>query len=388
MIMENGHKLLISRELAMLTNVMDMVDSYIFAKDRDGTYLMVNEAMATAYNTTANDMVGKTDADFGLCPSLIQQSQKDDLEVMDSLREKTLPEEAVKNREGTIIWLKTTKRPILNEEGVCNIVLCVSEIITEQKEAAQREKALKEKIGKSEKMESVGVLASGIAHDLNNMLSPLLGYPELIHEMIPDDNPGHELLEEIEKAAKQASGLIQGLLTMARRNTKQTEVIDLNNMLEDFYNSGFVKDLVKSKPRVVLEKDINADLPMVNIAPSNLQQIIMNFTKNAYEAMDEKGSICIRTFTTRRKSDPENPVSPEITYAGLSVQDTGSGIKKADLDKIFEPFFSTKKMGSSGTGLGLAIVFGLIEDAGGMVEVTSKAGEGNDLLRVISRYRR
>ena len=160
--MENGHKLLISRELAMLTNVMDMVSSYIYAKDRDGTYLIVNEAMATAYDTTANDMVGKTDEDFGLCSELMQQEQRDNLEVMDSLIEKAGPEEAIKNREGEIIWLKTTKRPILNEEGVCNIVLCISEIITERKEAAKREKALTEKIGKSEKMESVAYWPAGL----------------------------------------------------------------------------------------------------------------------------------------------------------------------------------------------------------------------------------
>ena len=362
---------------ATLQGIIDLIPSFYFARDAEGRFLLVNDAAARAYGTTPDQMVGKTDADFNVDPELARNHLADDQEVLRNQQEKVIEAEPISNVKGRTVYLKTIKRPLPSRFGRSGVVLGVSEIVNQRNDNDAQVQQLQERLANAEKMESVGVLASGIAHDLNNLLSPLLGYPELIKKMVDKDNAIFDMVGEIENASNQAAELIQGLLTMARRSTKKPEVVDVNSLVERFLQSSVVKDNLKNIPLVDISASLDAGGPRITVPPSYLQQILINLTQNAFEAIEDKGEILIKSFTARRPSDPKDPDSPEQTWVGVSVMDDGEGIKKMDMGRIFEPFFSTKKMGRSGTGLGLAVVQGLIEDGGGVIEVESQSLEGS-----------
>jgi len=239
-------------------------------------------------------------------------------------------------------------------------------------------KRLEERLQRAEKMEAIGTLAGGVAHDLNNILSGIVSYPEVLLLDIPDDSPIKQPLTTIQKSGEKAVEIVQDLLTMARRGVSITEVVNLNHIVTEQLQSPEMLKLKSFHPGVKLAPDLEPDLLNIKGSATHLSKSIMNLISNAAEAIYEKGDVVICT----RNVYLDNPVRgyehiEEGDYVKFSISDSGIGLAKNDIDNIFEPFYTKKKMGRSGTGLGMAVVWGTVKDHKGYIDITSASGKGS-----------
>ena len=267
--------------------------------------------------------------------------------------------------------------PVLDE--AVNVVAVIVNIrdITELKQAEKKKKRLEEQLRQAQKMEALGTLAGGVSHDLNNVLSGIVSYPDLLLMQIPDDSPLRKSLLTIKESGNKAVAIVQDLLTLARRGVPVKEVVNLNEIINEYQKSPEYEKLQLFHTLVEIETRLEKDLLNVKGSPIHLSKTIMNLISNAAEAICEAGKITIST--ENRYID--KPVSgydyvDEGDYVALIVSDTGTGISNEDIGKIFEPFYTKKKMGRSGTGLGMAVVWGTVKDHHGYIDVQSILGNG------------
>ena len=238
-------------------------------------------------------------------------------------------------------------------------------------------KRLENKLKRAEKMEAIGTLAGGVAHDLNNILSGIVSYPEILLMDLPDGSPLRKPLLTMQKSGERAVEIVQDLLTMARRGVCVTEVVDVNRIIDDQLNSPEMAKLRSFHPNMKIQSTLAADLFHVKGSATHLSKSIMNLISNAAEAMPDGGTIAISTCNTYLDTpirDYEHIEDGE--YVKLSIADTGTGIGRKDREKIFEPFYTKKQMGRSGTGLGMSVVWGTVKDHSGYIDVQSTTGEG------------
>lgn len=249
----------------------------------------------------------------------------------------------------------------------------INELSTRERES----KILAAKIQRIEKMEAIGTLAGGVAHDLNNILSGVVSYPELLLLEMPEDSPYRKPVLTIQESGKKAAAIVQDLLTLARRGVAVAEVTNLNTLLADYLLTPEHKQLVSDHPAVEIHLDLAEDLCNISGSPFHLTKTITNLILNGVESIEGEGSITIKTENRYLESPVSGYNDVEIGgYACLIVSDTGIGIPTDQLSRIFEPFFTRKEMGRSGSGLGLAVVWGTVEDHNGYIDVQSKVGEG------------
>jgi PAS domain S-box-containing protein len=238
-------------------------------------------------------------------------------------------------------------------------------------------KILESKLRQAQKMEAIGTLAGGVAHDLNNILSGVVSYPELLLLDLPADSPMRAPIETIQQTGKKAAAIVQDMLTLARRGVEVSEVINLNQIVADYLSSPEYKKLCSYHQRLSVENTLDPDLHNISGSPIHIFKTIMNLVSNAAEAMPDGGTIRISTQNCEiAGSHKEQQKIAAGEYAVLTIVDTGVGIPVQDLDRIFEPFFTKKKMGRSGTGLGMAVVWGTVHDHNGHIEVETQEGEG------------
>ncbi|MGE4558886.1 MAG: ATP-binding protein [Desulfobulbus sp.] len=245
-----------------------------------------------------------------------------------------------------------------------------------QKEIGERQKA-EERLVRAEKLEMIGTLAGGVAHDLNNILSGIVSYPDLLLMQVTPDSPLHLPLRTIKESGEKAAAIVQDLLTLARRGVSVREPVNLNSLVADYLASPEFHLLQSYHPRIRVRTDCAPDLFNILGSPVHLAKTLMNLVGNAAESMDQGGEIRIRT--ENRYVDNSLRVYEKIgqgEYVVVEVEDQGSGISRENLDKIFEPFFTSKKMGTSGTGLGMAVVWGTVKDHGGYIDCESTLGSG------------
>ena len=250
--------------------------------------------------------------------------------------------------------------------------------LTERKRTEAEKRKLEQQLRQSEKMEAIGALASGVAHDLNNILSGMITYPDLLLLDLPDDSPLKSPLTVIKKSGKKAAAVVQDLLTLARRSVAVTDIVELNQIIQEYLLSPEYDRLIRHHEGVYVVRDLAVDLNNIMGSSVHLSKTVMNLVSNAAEAMPEGGTV---TIATRNHTVDDSKVATETTlragdYVLLEVSDTGQGIEKSDLTRIFEPFYTKKVMGRSGTGLGMAVVWGTVKDHHGHVEVDSVVGKG------------
>ena len=241
-------------------------------------------------------------------------------------------------------------------------------------------KRLQSKLLHAQKMEAVGTLAAGVAHDLNNILAGLIGYPEFLLMEMSKNNPLRKPLLTIQKSGKRAATIVQDLLTMARRGVTISKVVSLNNIISDYLKSPEYKNLRSFHSKLKVKTDLDKNLLNIFGSPVHLSKVIMNIVSNAAESMSNGGEIIISTqnrYLDRPVTGYENV--DEGDYVTITVTDTGEGISKGDMKKIFEPFYTKKKMGRSGTGLGMAVVWGTVKDHNGYIDLQSKKNKGTTL---------
>jgi signal transduction histidine kinase len=249
--------------------------------------------------------------------------------------------------------------------------------IAERKRAEKERRYLEDQLRKSQKMEAIGTLAGGVAHDLNNILSGLVSYPELLLMDLSDDSPLRNPLLTIQESGQKAAAIVQDLLTLARRGVSVTEVMNLNQLVEQYLSSPENQKILAYHPSISVKTRLQQDLFNIMGSPVHLSKTIMNLVSNAAEAMPDGGEILVATSNRYiDKSIKCFEAVEEGDYVTLTVSDTGIGISSQDIERIFEPFYTKKTMGRSGTGLGMAVVWGTVKDHNGYIDVKSALGKG------------
>ena len=236
---------------------------------------------------------------------------------------------------------------------------------------------LETQLKRAEKMETIGNLAAGVAHDLNNILVGLVGYPDLILYKMPANSPLREDIVKIRNTGERAAAMVQDLLALARRGATEREVINLNATVREYLLSPELHRLRKDHPLALIETDLETDLLNIHAAPTHMSKTLMNLVTNAAEATLSGGAVSIATANRYLEAEYHGVETvPPGEYVVLSVRDNGIGISGEDQQKIFEPFYSKKRMGRSGTGLGMSVVWNATKDIGGFVDVNSAEGQG------------
>ncbi|MBW1849433.1 MAG: response regulator, partial [Deltaproteobacteria bacterium] len=280
-------------------------------------------------------------------------------------------------RNGTKVWIAWTYKPIFDSEGNFKEILCIGNDITELKHAELEKRDLESRLQRAQKMEAIGTLAGGVAHDLNNILSGIVSYPELLLMDIPLDSPLRKPILTIQKAGERAAAIVQDLLTLARRGVVTTKVVNLNSIISEYLKSPEYENLKISHHNVHVKTDFEPNLLNILGSPVHLSKTVMNLVSNALEAIPDIGEIIISTKNRHvDKSVNGYDEVKEGDYITLNVSDNGIGIPPHNLERIFEPFYTKKEMGKSGTGLGMAVVWGTIKDHKGYIDVKSTEGQG------------
>jgi CheY-like chemotaxis protein len=226
-------------------------------------------------------------------------------------------------------------------------------------------------------MEVLGKMAGGVAHDLNNVLSGIVSYPDLLLLDLPKDRPLHAPLETIKKSGERAAAIVQDLLALARRGVMVRETVSLNDVITDLLQSLEFQKLTHAAPDIEVEPLLDPQLCPIQGSPVHLQKALMNLLVNAFEAVEPPGHISLVT----QVRDIGEPLAayetiPAGSYVVLTIRDSGPGMAPEVLEKMFEPFYSSKPMGRSGTGLGMTVVWGTVKDHKGFIDVTSSPEDG------------
>jgi len=247
-----------------------------------------------------------------------------------------------------------------------------------QKQAAEERAELTSRLRRAEKMEALGTLAGGVAHDLNNILSGIVSYPELLLLQLPEDSKLRKPVNTILTSGKRAAAIVQDLLTMARRGVATMDVVNLNRIVEDYLNSPEYAELVSHHPHVRIESRLEPGLLNISGSPVHLSKTLMNLVSNGLEAIPETGRVSISTENCYIDRPIKGyDVVNEGDYVALNVKDTGVGMSSEESNRIFEPFYTRKKMGRSGTGLGMAVVWGTVKDHQGYIDFESHENRGS-----------
>jgi PAS domain S-box-containing protein len=244
--------------------------------------------------------------------------------------------------------------------------------VTERKLAENIFRQSQEIKVRSKKMESLGLLAGGVAHDLNNILSGIVSYPDLLLADLPQASKLRKPIETMKESGKRAAAVVMDLLTVARGVATAKEPVNLNTLIRNYLNSPELEKLKQFHPAITIETDLDENLFNINGSRIHIRKIVMNLFSNAAEAIDADGRITVSTANCYidkpfRGYEDFN----EGEYVIMSVTDNGSGISDDDRNRIFEPFYTKKVMGRSGTGLGLAVVWNIVQDHKGYIDLIS-----------------
>jgi len=345
--------------------------------DLNGKVQYVNRKIETSMGWPRADMIGQYG--FGL--------ESFDAETRQKLLERftaringdkpRLLEIPIKTRDGGLLWVEVITT-ILEKNNLPVGAQMVFVDVTQRRKAEEERKELMERLHRSEKMESLGALAGGVAHDLNNVLGVLVGYTELLLTKVPEGHPTQKHLYSIMKSSEKATAIIQDLLTLARRNVPVAEIVNFNGILTEFFLTPEFERLSSYHPKITFRKELTYDLLNLKGSPVHLTKTLMNLISNAAEAIADSGEVLVTTENIYLHEPlPGYPDVREGDYVVLSVKDNGQGINERDREKIFEPFYTKKVMGRSGTGLGLAVVWGTVKDHSGYITVESEPGKGS-----------
>ena len=340
-----------------------------------GRLLSVNEVLCEYSGYTRDELLALNPLDL-----MTEESQKLILQRMASYAagEPVPPtvEYKARSKTGREFWISTNAK-YFYRAGLPVRATVVAHDITERKRVEEEKRSLEERLQRSEKMEALGQLAGGVAHDLNNVLGILSGYSELLLEEIPEGHRSRGHAEKILQSTEKGAAIIQDLLTLARRGVTASDVINLNSVVSGFLKTPVFEKMKDYHPRVTFRTECDKNLLNIKGSPVHLEKTVMNLVSNAAESISGKGEVTIRT-ESRYLDKPVRGYDEvkEGDYAVLTVSDTGMGIPAENIEKIFEPFYTKKTMGRSGTGLGLAIVWGTVKDHNGYIDVQTEVGKG------------
>ena len=369
---KNVQEIAESRET--LTKIIDNVPCGIFMKDAEGCYQLCNKLFAESVGLkTPEEVVGKTDYEMPWPKEEADFYRKCDTEILQTSRPILNLVEPLQKFDGERLTIETSKVPLCDTDGKPFAVLGIFYDITDKVKHSQEQQKLKDQLNHALKMESIGRLAGGVAHDFNNTLGVILGFAELTLNKLQPQDPLYNYLQEIQKATERSTDLTRQLLAFARKQTTSPKILDLNKTLNGMLK--MLRRLIGESVELLFEPAQN--LASLKIDPSQLDQILANLCVNARDAIDGKGEIIIKTSIEEVGVGDyqENSDASPGEFVVLEVTDNGHGMPQDVVKQIFEPFFTTKD-NDKGTGLGMATVYGIVKQNDGFIEVLSQPKKG------------
>ena len=349
---------------AFLKNIVDNIPAMVFVKDAaELRFQAFNKAGEDLLGYSRDELLGKNVYD------LFPKEQADfftsmDLQVLIGNEIVEIGEESVKSRDGRDLMLHTKKIPLYDGRGKVQYLLGISEDITGRKQ-------LEQQLLQSQKMEAIGQLASGVAHDFNNILTVIMGYGDILKADQTMNEQQRHKVELIVDAADKAARLTSNLLTFGRKQQIRPRLTDINDIM--LHIQSFLVRIIGED--VQLKTNVTPFSLPAHVDSGQIEQVLINLATNARDAMPKGGILTIATELQSAVPPFAEPDAPAGKYACISVSDTGTGMDESTKSRIFEPFFTTKELGK-GTGLGMLIVNGIVKQHNGFIDVVSKPEVG------------
>lgn len=364
----------------LMRHIIEHTRSAIAVHDRDMKYVWVSQRYLEEYGVKERDIIGRHHYD--VFPDLPQKWR--DVHQRALAGEVSSAEDDPYVREdGRVDWTRWECRPWYAADGSIGGLIVYTEVVTERKRAEVERARLQEQLLQAQKMESVGRLAGGVAHDFNNMLNVILGHAELALKKLDPDQPLQHHLAEIQKAALRSAELTRQLLAFSRQQTVSPKVLDLNEVVGGMMT--MLQRLIGED--IELRWNPGPDLWTIRMDPIQIDQILVNLCVNSRDAIAGVGRVAIdtRNCTFDAEYCASHAGSAPGEYVSLAVRDDGCGMTEETQAHLFEPFFTTKPMGK-GTGLGLATAYGIVKQNHGFILVDSKTGRGTTVTIHLARH--
>ncbi len=347
---------------------LSMAD-WIWETDSETKFTYISQSIKDVLGYSPKELIGK--APFDLMPEDESVRVK---KIASKLVSKSENIKDLENwnidKEGRRLLMLTNGIPIIDNKGKMQGYRGINKDITAQRK-------LEAQLQQAQKMESIGTLAGGIAHDFNNILFPIVGHTEMLLEDVPEDSPLRDSLNGIYTSALRAKDLVKQILTFSRQEKSQLKLMKMQPVIKEA-----LKLIRSSIPTTIeIKQNIQSDCGVIKADPTQIHQIVMNLTTNAYHAMEKTGGE-LKVGLKEIKLIEYDVIDPDMTpgsYACLTISDTGVGMDKEVTQKIFDPFFTTKEKGK-GTGMGLSVVHGIVLGMNGAIQVNSQPGKGTQFL--------
>lgn len=344
-------------------DLVSLLPEMVLETDARGHITFANEKALKCFNAQKVNILGHDCREFirlenGDAPpqTIFKEAKREELQRI---------EYRVRNSSGILFPVLVRTAPIYNNTDFIGARMVIIDITERQ--------ALEEKLARDQKMKSIGLMAGGVAHDLNNILSGIINYPELLLQQVPQNSPLIQLIEPIKDAGLRAAAVVADLLTVARGVAATRETINLNDIILDYTYSPEFKKLKSLYPKIRYTRSLSPKLNPVSCSVIHVRKSLMNLVNNASEAVEGGGHVTIDT-ENREVDSPitsgHGIIAPG-SYTILTVRDSGKGIPPSELSQILEPFFSKKELGRSGTGLGLTVVWNTMQDHDGGIKIRS-----------------
>jgi PAS domain S-box-containing protein len=343
-------------------NLFENLYDVYYCTDDKGIFTLLSPSVQRQFGSAPDELIGLNIKDFYVQP----KRREEFLSLLNKDGYVDNFEAQLKRKDNSVVWVSTNAKLLKDEKGNIIGVEGITRDVTYAKK-------LEEQIRQSQKMESIGTLAGGIAHDFNNILGIILGNTELALDDVPEWNPARQNLEEVRTAVLRAKNVIRQLLSFARKTKLEKKPINIVSIVKES-----LKLLRSSIPASIdIHQNIPEDIDTIMADPTQINQILINLCTNAEHAMPDGGVIVI-TLKNIEVDEMTAAKHPELNpgrYVNLIVSDTGHGIPKEKIDRIFDPYFTTKEV-DKGTGMGLAVVHGIVNGHNGLITVESEPGKG------------
>ncbi|MFO7727075.1 MAG: ATP-binding protein [Desulfonatronovibrio sp.] len=335
----------IARQQRLLKTIMNVTPDFITLQDQELKYKFASKAFCDYFNVREEEIIGKTDFEI-FSEHQADQNYHEDMQIL--ISGQPVSKEITFNRTEGQKWLHVIKVPVYDQDGsIIGILLTARDISMLKK--------YQEQLIQSQKMEDLGRLAGGVAHEINTPLGIILGYTQLLLEDIKDENLRNDL-KIVEKQTKVCRKIVADLLGFSRYSSSASEEVDINESLHEVIK---LVEHIFSLNHIRIWKDMDENIPSMTGDKERLKQVWLNLLNNAADAIGQDGVIYLKSKLCAHRQ-----------RVIVSIADTGKGIKEEHLNKIFDPFFTTKQVGK-GTGLGLSVSFGIVKDHGGTVSALS-----------------
>ncbi len=368
-------KKMLQEQVRLQVTALNSAANGIIITDKEGTIVWVNAAFEKLTGYSMEESIGRNPRELVKSG---RQTAAFYREMWETIKSGKVWHGELLNRrrDGTLYTEMMTITPVHNDQDNITHFVAVKQDVTSQK-------LLEDRLLQAQKLEGIGQLAGGVAHDYNNILNVVLGYGELMKRRLADNERVRQPLDAIVSAAKRGADLSRQLLAFARKEMASSQVLNINQAVDSIRN--MLRRIVGIN--IKIEFIPGNDLWTVKIDPTQFDQILVNLSSNARDAMKDNGTITIRTDNVRIGQAGDETVSNLSAgeYVKLEFEDTGRGMDQPTLNRVFEPFFSTKPKGH-GTGLGLSTVYGIIKQNGGAIDVRSEPENGAVFIVYLPRY--